>query len=89
MPHQRCTVVPPTFRAAIPVGAVTATAMSLSRAHSRNRPSRVDLPVPACPVRKTFPPVVAQARNRASGVGLKLSMSSITGQVVVVISRTG
>ncbi len=80
IPHHLCTVVPPTFSAAMPVGAVTATSIA---PESKNCLSSVLLPVPAWPVRNTFPPVVAHAMNRSSGVG---SNSASAGQVVVSIS---
>src|SRR3974377_573010 len=66
-------VMPPTFSAATPVGAVTLTRRGHSAMKAR---SCVLLPVPPAPVRKQFLPASAAARNRFSGVSTASAISS-------------
>ena len=83
IPHHLCTVVPPTFSAAMPVGAVMATSRTPATL-LRNSRSSVLLPVPACPVRKTFPNDVAQTMKRSSGVGSKSSPITWTDGLAII-----
>lgn len=76
MPAKEWRVLPPTFRAARPVYAVTATLRPIASNFWTRRRRRKDLPVPAGPRRSTFSP--ASARRSASCC---LGLSSTGGEV--------
>mmetsp|Transcript_17444 Transcript_17444/g.29307 ORF Transcript_17444/g.29307 Transcript_17444/m.29307 type:complete len:299 (+) Transcript_17444:449-1345(+) len=59
MPEKECNVVPPTFTAAIPVDAVTATTFPLPLSTILRYSTTTDFPVPAPPLTKIFLPATA------------------------------
>src|SRR5699024_841617 len=82
MESRRWTVSPPTFRAARPVGATTWTFLVDS---PRNLRTRVDLPVPALPVRKTLRPSRIARRADENSSVISMPVAADSGGVVVVL----
>src|SRR3989337_4363584 len=61
MPDQECIVCPLRWVAAIPVDAVTAAGILFSLSQPINWFKRYVFPLPACPVRNTFFPIISRS----------------------------